>query len=305
MHQNDQAVILTLAKVLVATAWVDGGLSSDEINAMKFDLLSRIPNLSAQEWASVAIYMDSPVDEAERTRLVQQLRSQITTPAGKQLVYDALDALVAADGQVTDEERRVADEVKAAIESGSTGSLGRVSRLFKGRSAPAAAASAAPNREAYLDDYIKNRVYYVIRRRLEQAGVVPKLSDAEIRKLSLAGGMMAVVARTNPQVADQEQTAMLATLQQAWHLNDEQAAFLVDVAVSQLPADLDSFRLADGFAAVSSADERGQLVDSLFAIAAADGAVNNDEIETIRNLANTMVVPHERFIEAKLKVISV
>jgi uncharacterized tellurite resistance protein B-like protein len=301
MNPQDQAVVLTLAKVLVAAAWADGELSHDEVNSMKRDLLTRIPNLSTQQWASVAIYMESPVDEAERTRLVQQLRSQITTPLGKQLVFDALDDLVAADGQVGEEERRVVDDVKAAIESGNSAGVGKVSRLFKGRSAPAPATIQGPNREVFLDEYIQNRVYYVIRRRLDQAGVAPKLSDAEIRKLSLAGGMMAVVARTNPQVAEQEKAVMTSTLQQNWRLNDEQATFLVDVAVSQQPADLDSFRLADGFAAVSDYDERGQLVDALFAIAAADGAVNNDEVETIRGMANALVLTHERFIEAKLK----
>lgn len=301
MNQQDQAVVLTLAKVLVAAAWADGDLTNDEVNSMKRDLLTKIPNLSTQQWASVAIYMDSPVDEAERTRLVQQLRSQITTPLGKQLVFDALDELVAADGRVTDEERRVVDEVKAAIESGNAGGIGKVSRFFKGRSAPAPVAVQGPNRELYLDDYVQNRVYYVIRRRIDQAGVAPKLSDAEIRKLSLAGGMMAVVARANPQVTEQEQAAMKVVLQQNWRLNDEQAAFLIEVGVSQQPDDLDGFRLADGFAVVSDYDERGQLVDALFAIAAADGAVNNDETETIRGLANALVLTHERFIEAKLK----
>ncbi len=301
MNPQDQAVVLTLAKVLVAAAWADGELSHDEVNSMKRDLLTRIPNLSTQQWASVAIYIDSPVDEAERTRLVQQLRSQITTPLGKQLVFDALDALVSVDGRVTDEERRVVDEVRSAIEAGNSTGLGKIGRLFKGRSAPAPAVVAGPNRETYLDDYIQNRVYFVIRRRIDQAGVAPKLSDAEIRKLSLAGGMMAVVARANPQVTAVEQATMMRTLQQNWRLSDEQAAFLVEVAVSQQPADLDSFRLADGFASVSDYDERGQLVDALFAIAAADGAVNNDEIETIRGLANAMVLTHERFIGAKLK----
>jgi uncharacterized tellurite resistance protein B-like protein len=296
MNEHDQAVILTLAKVLVATAWADGELSNDEINSMKRDLLTRLPNLSTQQWASVAIYMDSPVDEAERNRLVQQLRSQITTPLGKQLVFDALDDLVAADGLVTEDERRAVDEIKAAIETGHTGGLGKVSRLFKGRSAPVPAAAAGPNREIYLDDFVKNRVYYVIRRRLDAGGIVPKLSDAEIRKLSLAGGMMAIAARSNPQVTDDERSAMLATLQQHWRLNGEQAGFLVDVATSQLPADLDGFRLADGFAAVSDYDERGQLVDALFAIAAADGSIDNDEIETIRGLANAMVLTHTDFI---------
>lgn len=296
MNEHDQAVILTLAKVLVATAWADGQLSNDEINAMKRDLLTRLPNLSTQQWASVAIYIDSPVDDAERTRLVQQLRSQITTPKGKQLVFDALDDLVAADGLVTDDERRVVDEIKAAIEAGNAGGMGKVSRLFKGRGAPAPAPAAAPNREVYLDDFVKNRVYYVIRRRLDEGGIVPKLTDAEIRKLSLAGGMMAIVARTNPQVTAEERGAMQATLRQHWQLNDDQAGFLVDVATSQLPADLDGFRLADSFAGVSDYDERGQLVDALFAIAAADGGINNDEVETIRGLANAMVLTHADFI---------
>lgn len=301
MNPQDQAVILTLAKVLVATAWADGVLSNDEINSMKRDLLTRIPDLSTQQWASVAIYIDSPVDEAERLRLVQQLRSQITTPLGKQLVFEALDALVAADGRVSEEEQRIVEEIKAALESGNASGAGRLSRLFRGRSAPPPVIAEGPNREVFLEEFVKNRVYYVIRRRLDQGGVVPKLSDAEIRKLSLAGGMMAVVARTNPQVTDEEHAAMLAILQQHWQLTSDQATFLVDVAVSQQPADLDSFRLADAFADVSDYNERGQLVDALFAIAAADGAVNNDEIENIRGLANAMVLTHERFIEAKLK----
>ncbi len=300
-NQQDQAVILTLAKVLVAAAWADGDLSAEEVNSMKRELLTKIPNLSTQQWASVAIYIDSPVDEAERARLIEELRVRITTPLGKQLVFDALDALVVADGRVTEEEQRVVAEVKAAIAAGNSSGMGKISRLFKGRSAPAPAVVAGPNREAYLDDYIQNRVYYVIRRRLDEARVAPKLSDAEIRKLSLAGGLMAVVARANPQVTAAEQTAMLGALQQHWRLTDEQAAFLVDVATSQQPSDLDGFRLADGFAVVSDYDERGQLVDVLFAIAAADGGVNNDEIETIRTIANSLVLPHERFIQAKLK----
>ena len=119
----------------MAAAWADGDLSNDEINSMKRDLLTKIPNLSTQQWASVAIYMDSPVDEAERTRLVQQLRSQITTPLGKQLVFDALDALVAADGRVSEEERRIVDEVKAALESGNAAALARC---------PACSKDAAP-----------------------------------------------------------------------------------------------------------------------------------------------------------------
>jgi uncharacterized tellurite resistance protein B-like protein len=313
MHPNDQAAILTLAKVLVATAWADGELSHDEVTSMKRDLLTRIPDLSAQQWASVDIYIEAPVDESERTRLVQMLRSHTTTPQGRQLVFEALDNLVAADGHVSDEERRAIDEVRAALEGGGAGSVRTLSRRFRGGAAaapapagaaggaPAGAPAGAPDREVYLDDFVKNRVYYVVRRRLEQGGIVPRLPEAAIRKLCLAGGMMAVVARVMPEVTDDERVTMLDMLKQHWHLDADQADFLVDVALSQLPADLDRFRLADEFAAVSDLDERGRLVDVLFAIAAADGEVALDETETIRGFANAMVLTHDRFIEAKLK----
>jgi uncharacterized tellurite resistance protein B-like protein len=94
---------------------------------------------------------------------------------------------------------------------------------------------------------------------------------------------------------------MTAILQQHWNLDGEQAGFLIDVAVSQLPSDLDRFELARAFTAVSDDDERGRLVDAFFAVAAADGTVVVEEVETIRGLAKGMLLTHERFIEAKLK----
>ena len=68
-----QHLILTLAKVLLAAAWADGEMSHEEINSMK-DLLFRLPQLSARQWASLQMYMEAPVGDAERARLVDELR---------------------------------------------------------------------------------------------------------------------------------------------------------------------------------------------------------------------------------------
>jgi len=298
MNAHDTAVVLTLAKLLVAAAWADGHLDDEEINTIKRDLLARIPDLTTQQWASVAIYIDSAVDDAERARLVEQLRAGVTSSRGKQLVLQALDDLVAADGRVSDAERRVIDEVKAALEG--AGGIRSLTRLL-GRGTAAAAPSDTPNREQYLDDFVKNRVYYVVRRRLDQGGIVPELSENQIRKLSFAGGMMAAVARAEADIADEERVTMVATLKEHWQLDSEQAGFLADVALTQVPPDLDRFRLADGFAEMADLDERGKLADVLFAVAAADGDVGFEETESIRAITNAMMLPHDRFIEAKLK----
>jgi uncharacterized tellurite resistance protein B-like protein len=290
-------LILTLAKVLVAAAWADGELAPDEINSMK-EVLSRLPHLTARDWASVDIYMASPVGEMERSRLVEELRQQVATPDNKQVVFAALDDLAIADGVVSEQERQAIAQIKVAIGSGTTAGLSRLFRGLAGAPKPA----QGPNREIYLDDFVSNRVYFVMQRRMERGEGTLNLPDAALRKLSLAGGMLARVAGANPEITDSERAVMIEALRAHWPLAPAEAGFVVDVAVAQLPAGMDNFRLADEFAQVSEYEERGQMVDALFAVAAADGAVTDAEVADIRTIAGALSLPHQRFIEAKLRV---
>jgi len=47
---NDEKLIITLAKVLIAGAWADGELTNEEINCVK-DLMFNLPELNATQWA--------------------------------------------------------------------------------------------------------------------------------------------------------------------------------------------------------------------------------------------------------------
>ena len=62
-------------------------MNVDEINRLK-DLLYRLPSnntsgiqLTAQDWAQLEMYINAPVNEAERARLVDDLREAVRTPA--------------------------------------------------------------------------------------------------------------------------------------------------------------------------------------------------------------------------------
>ncbi|MCB0239554.1 MAG: TerB family tellurite resistance protein, partial [Anaerolineae bacterium] len=105
-------LILTLAKTLIAVSWADGKLTSDEITNMK-EMLARIPDLNARQWMSVEMYIESPVDDAERARLIGELQVQAQTPENRALVFQALDDMLAWTDEVTPEERQALDEVKA------------------------------------------------------------------------------------------------------------------------------------------------------------------------------------------------
>ena len=116
---SNSDLILSLAKVLVAAAWADEEISHDEINALK-DLLFHLPGLTARDWAELEIYIDSPIDPSERTRLLQDLQMAIRTRKDKYLASETLEQLIQADGTVTPEELAVAGEIQSAIASSNT-----------------------------------------------------------------------------------------------------------------------------------------------------------------------------------------
>ncbi|MCP4167894.1 MAG: hypothetical protein GY759_18655 [Chloroflexi bacterium] len=301
----NETMIMTLAKVLIAAAWADGELTLDEINAMK-DLLFRIPELNAREWASIEIYMTSPVDGAERQRLVYNLAEAISSAEGKQLALDTLDDMILADGIVTDDEQRAIDAIKREIEGVDVGTFSSFSQFFRGRaSRRQQSAARAPNREIYLEDYMRNRIYYDVRRRLDLGEAELDVSDDELRRLSLAGGMMAQVARVNPQVTDSELQVMADSLQMHWQLSHDQAAFVAGVAITDTAQDIDSFRLAREFSEAYSYEESAKFLNVLFTIAGADGHATVEEVEEIHRLAGTLKLSQKTFITAKKQYLEV
>jgi len=296
---SDEQLIMTLAKVLIAAAWSDGELTHEEVNSMK-DLLYGSPQLTALQWARLEMYIETPVGKAERERLVEELRSAVQTPRDRNLAIRALEEMVMADGEITEDEQAVVTEIEAAIESVDSGLL---SRLVKGMTGRRSAALAdAPNREDYFEDYVKNRVYYGLRRRMGEGEAEFDLGEDTLRTLSLAGGVMAQIARANPQVTDPEIEVMVDALETHWHLTHEQASFVAEVAVDETASHLDRYRLAREFADVCTYEERVGFLDVLFAVAAADGQAGYEEIEEIRSIANTLKLPHEVFIDAKLRI---
>ncbi len=283
----------------MAAAWADHEVSNEEINSLK-DLLFRLPELTGREWATLEMYIESPVGDAERERLVDQLKGQLRSSKDKALAKQALEDLVGADGVVTDEERAVIDAIGAEIDAASIGLFGR---LVSGSvSRREESLRDAPNREEHFEDYIKNKVYYGVQLRKKDQDVSLDIPDTELRLLSLAGGLMARVAHVDLEVTDDEIAAMIKALESGWDLNSDQAAFVVEVAVSEIGPDMDYYRLTREFFENTDQDQRVGFLKVLFAVGDADGRVTNEEIEEIRTIANALRLPHKDFIDAKLTI---
>ena len=302
---NDRARMLTLAKVLISAAWADGEISNDEKNCLK-DIIFHISNagmqLSAKEWELLEMYIDSPIGESERARLVAELQDAIRTPTERQYVLDALQKMALADGVSGDDEHQAIEEITRAVNEADTGLLDGLNRLLgRSMSRRSAAVANAPNRDAYFNDYLQNKVYYETNRILREEGRSLDLTDKEMRKLGLAGGLMARIAKVDETVSEGEFEAMVDTIATTWQVDHEAAVFVANVAVSSLDVTYDYYRMTREFATSTTLEERQRFLVALFQIAGADGAVSFDETEEIRLVALGINVSHEDFINAKLQ----
>jgi uncharacterized tellurite resistance protein B-like protein len=305
---SDRDLILKLARVIIAVAWADGEISNEEINSLK-DLLFHLRTstfddsmqFSGQEWARLDMYIETPVGAEERERLVVDLQSSLRSASDKQVVAGALQRMIEADGAVGPEEQALAAQIEAEIDSVNVGGLQRL--LGGAMNRRSAAVANAPNREAYFDDFIKNKVYYSVEQRLKVDPTDLGLSDDELRKLSLVGGLMAKIAQLDRQVSDEEFANMVSTFVKIWGVSEEAATFVVEVAISAVDMTYDTFRMMRELATSATEDERRHVVEMLFAISAADGDMSIEEVEEIRVIARGLNLTHKDFIDAKLKIL--
>ncbi len=302
---NNRTNLLTLSKVLVAAAWADGEITVDEQNCLKdiiFHLTDMGTPLSGQEWSLLEMYMDSPIETAERARLVAELQDAISNSEEKRFVTNALQQMALADGVSDEEEQRIVGEMEQAINQSETGLMDGLNRLLGGAlQRRSAAVNAAPNRDDYFDDFIKNKVYYEVQRQMQAAGKSFDLSDDELRKLGLAGGLMARIAKVDHTVTADELRTMADMLEEHWQLAPEAAEFVANVAVSSLDVNYDYYRMTREFSTSTTNEERRGFLVALFLIAGADADVSFDETEEIRLVSRGINVTHQDFIDAKLQ----
>lgn len=294
--------IKAIAKVVIAAAWIDGQITPDEINSLK-DLLFRLPDMTASDWAELDIYIESPVGEAERHRLLDEMRRQISSPAEKELALSALDQVIYADGSLRETERALLEEVRPMVDGAAVSLFKPLSRLVRGSvNQHAQSLASAPNREVYMDDFVNNKVFYLVSRRLEKSGEEISVPEGTLRKLSLAGGLMARVAYVDQDVKEDEFDAIADILEEKWGLSKVEAALVAEVAVSQVDKSTDMYTIARDFFESTEYEERVRFLDVLFAVALGDGFVSYEEMEEIRLISKMLKLTHRQFIDAKLKV---
>ncbi len=301
-----RALVMALAKVIIAAAWADHDLSNDEVNSLK-QLLLRLrvgtgaeERLTVSESAEVDVYLAAPVGDAERSRLVQELAAQLHGLGERSMALEALDELFRADGVITPQERAVAEEIHAAMAQVDMGIFARLGRVIGG--ALGADKARGPRREDLIDDFLKNKIYFAVRQRLNlEPDASLGLGDDEARRLCLVGGLLAYIAAADSTIAAAERTAIEQALIASWGITPIAAALVAEVALAEAARSLDFFQLTNELRTTASRELRLGFLDAAFAVAAADGKISNEESTEISRMAQGIGLVHEEFVAAKLR----
>ena len=162
------------------------------------------------------------MSSAERTRLLEELVQCLRSPADKAFAKTVIREVVETDGKVSPAEKQVLDEVQRALENADVGVFTRMKQLLgPSVSRRTQTASQAANREEDIEEFVRNKIFFRLKRRLESEDKKMDLDERNLEKLCLAGGLMARIAWVDQEISEAEKLAIRKNLHEKWgHLRD-------------------------------------------------------------------------------------
>src|SRR2546425_5425540 len=282
-----KADAIALLKVLIAAAWADSRLTQSELNYIK--LLAQKFRLADDDWLQLQPYLEDPPSEKEVNELFEDLLNRIATPFTRNQVVQYLEDMMRADEQITAEEHDFLEHYALVLKHASTSELllRRTKALFT---------KQEPQRVVDLDEFFHNKILFKLRRRIGAGLITP-----ETRRICVLGGLMGVVAQADGEIDGEELEEIRTQLRIRNKFGPESLEILMIIIEEESVRGLDRASLISEYSAYATFDERVDLMDLLFAVAAADRALTYTELEELRGISAALGLSHRQYIDAKLR----
>jgi len=135
------------------------------------------------------------------------------------------------------------------------------------------------------------------------AARLEKLDPERARYVAAFAYILGRVAHADLDISAEESQAMESLVQKHGGLPEDQVVLVVEIAKSQnrLFGGTENFLVTREFGEIASAKQKLQLLDCLFAVSAADGAVSIAEEEQARRIASELGLTHQQYVEARAR----
>ena len=278
---------LALLKVLATAAWADSTFSQSEMNYIKE--LARRFSLEDEEWFALQPYLEDPPTEDETQAVLRDLLMRIGSPSERKAVVNHIEGVIAADDRISPEETALLRRYEEILNEPSSMDL-MVKRL-KGL-----LQRQQPHSTMDLDEFLRNKILFKLRRKTGNVRITP-----EVHRLALLGGLMGVVAQADHDIDSRELEEIRRQLQARGDFDDVSMEILLAIIHEESVRGLDRHRLIAEYARDTTLDDRVELMDLLFGVAAADGGLTHLELEELRAISSALRLSHKQYINAKLR----
>ena len=112
---------------------------------------------------------------------------------------------------------------------------------------------------------------------------------------------MASIAHVDNRLDPEEKKALKTCLATQFELKGKELILLFEVVEEQGRKDFDFHEVLAEINRLTSYNDRLQFMECLFAVATADGDLAYEETEEIRRITKAMRIPHNTFIQAKVR----
>lgn len=113
--------------------------------------------------------------------------------------------------------------------------------------------------------------------------------------------LLAEVVRLDGDISAAEREAVLDAVRGHFHLSDEEARTLFDLAEREAKDATDYYQFTSLIRQHYSQEQRQEIVELLWRVAYADAALSAHEQHVIRKIADLLYVPHAAYIAAKMR----
>lgn len=292
---------LDFLRVLIAAAWADGEMSYQELNSLK--AYFRELELDDDELTALEPYLADPIGEVEAHTIIEDFLTRIRGRE-RDTVLAAVRDMVLADGELAPGEKSFLESLEKARAETSTASVfvDQLKRLWGGARESEGEGEGGFRRSDLLDEFIRNRVLYQVKRRLMVAtrgAAIDAETERELRWVCSLGALLGHIAAADGVFDDDERSTIAEILDDHSSLQPRDIDIIVEIVESEVLSDIGYFDFARELNEIASADERREVIELLFAVAAADGEISHPENEEIRKISIALNIDHPTFIAAK------
>lgn len=266
---------------MLAVAWSVGKLAHEDVLKIQ-KYLNGTLRMNESDKHSFNLYQEYAIEPMERRRLARRFAQTYTRPEDRLEVTKQIETLLPPDGQSMRKTMAV-QEIKEALVEDQINLMRKVKYKLTGTPFPAKITDLG--REAFLQEYRANPLFFRLKVRYGDTFTNLKLSHRMAEKLSLEMSLVSLVVYADQILLPEELTLITDYLMKNWELNELAAESIVTMALCRECAVEQISAFCGRYVELSTYDERQQVYLMLGKLARVDHHVTKSEQHVLESIA--------------------